>query len=1087
MPAVTPDVREIFLAAAGRATPAERAAYLDGACGGDAELRRRVEALLKAHDESGGFLEGPGVAAAAGLTADLPEAGDSPPAPPSTEAGEVIAGKYKLLQEIGEGGMGHVWMAEQVRPVKRLVALKLIKPGMDSAQVLARFEAERQALALMDHPNIAKVLDGGTTEDRERRGVSPPVPPHAAGPGKDRRADAAPLAGRPYFVMELVKGVPLTQYCDERQLTVRERLDLFVQVCSAVQHAHQKGVIHRDLKPSNILVTEHDGVPVPKVIDFGLAKALHHQHALTERTLYTAFGTVVGTPLYMAPEQVGINALDVDTRTDIYALGVLLYELLTGTTPLEKKRFAEAAWEEICRVIREEEPPRPSTRLSSSDALPSIAARRHTEPAKLARFVRGELDWIVMRALEKDRNRRYSTANAFARDVQRYLADEPVEACPPSAGYRLRKFARKHRSGLTAAAAFGALLTAGVVVSTWQAVRATQAERAAVAARDAEAAQREEAERQRDRAAQAEIAAKRERDSAAKAEAAARQEAAKAKAVNDFLVDDLLVQAEPERTAPMDRVTLREVVDRAAEKMGQRFQDQPLVEAAVRMTIAKVYHCLANYGESERQYELAAALYRRALGPDAVDTLLAQRGLGHALFHKPRLEDSIALLRACTTGLEKALDPEHAEVADAKWNLARSLNAAGRLTEAVPLVEEAYRALKAQGGSRAEEMASHLASFYSQAGRHAEAIPLAEESLKQCRARHGPDHLTTVDAQSTLARAYRSAGRLTDAIPLLEECVRLRKAKLGADHPNTLGSMEDLATVYRLSGQHDRSVPLSEEVLRLWQAKSGPDHQGTLNALNDLAVAYWGIGRLDKSIPLFEECLRRKRTKLGEDHPNTVLTAFNLAVNYRDAGRLDEALTTFDEWLGRSRTKLGADHRQTLYGLTGLAEALERAKHLDRAAAVCRELLDAQTRKLPPDHPDRIGTLARFGRVLVRAGRPAEAEPMLRECLAVREKKQPDAWSTFTARSLLGEALAAQQKYAEAEPLLVQGYEGLKQREANIPPIFRRPQLAGALERLVQLAEATGQPDEAAKWRKVLEAVKLKPEAPAKPAGPQPK
>jgi WD40 repeat protein len=450
MPTAVPDARRIFLAATEKATPGERAVFLDQACAGDAALRQRVEALLRAHDEPGAFLS------------ELPPAPAEPapttsePDRPAPEAKPVIAGRYHLLEEIGEGGMGTVWVAEQREPVKRLVAVKLIKPGMDSRRVLARFEAERQALALMDHPNIARVLDGGTTE-----------------------------AGRPYFVMELVKGLPLTEYCDERRLSVRERLELFVQICSAVQHAHQKGLIHRDLKPSNILVTEYDGKPVPKVIDFGLAKALHGTQALTDRTLHTAYGTVVGTPLYMAPEQVGINALDVDTRTDVYALGVILYELLTGTTPLEKQRFKQAAWDEVKRLIREEEPPRPSVRLSSSAALPSLAANRRAEPAGLSRLVRGELDWIVMRCLEKDRARRYETANGLAREVQRYLADEPVEACPPSAAYRLRKVARRHKAALATAGAFAGLLLAGAVVSGWQAVRARQAEREAAQERDA--------------------------------------------------------------------------------------------------------------------------------------------------------------------------------------------------------------------------------------------------------------------------------------------------------------------------------------------------------------------------------------------------------------------------------------------------------------------------------------------------------------------------------------------------------------------------------------------------------------------------
>jgi len=400
----TDQVREIFLAAL-KVPPEQRAGCLHEACGSDQNLRQRIERLLQAHLELGSIAE--------------PNATWEQLA--ITECPGTLIGSYKLLQQIGEGGMGVVWMAEQTQPVQRKVALKVIKPGMDSRQVIARFEAERQALAMMDHVNIARVFDGGATD-----------------------------TGRPYFVMELVHGVPITKYCDDNHLTPRERLELFVPVCQAIQHAHQKGIIHRDIKPSNVMVTLYDGKPVPKVIDFGVAKATEQK--LTERTLFTQYGTMVGTLEYMSPEQAEMSALGVDTRGDIYSLGVLLYELLTGSTPLTHKRMKEAAYGEILRMIKEEEPPKPSTRLSDSgEALASISANRHTEPAKLTKLVRGELDWIVMKTLEKDRNRRYETAKDFAADVQRYLADEPVQACPPSAGYRLRKFARRNKAALTMA------------------------------------------------------------------------------------------------------------------------------------------------------------------------------------------------------------------------------------------------------------------------------------------------------------------------------------------------------------------------------------------------------------------------------------------------------------------------------------------------------------------------------------------------------------------------------------------------------------------------------------------------------------
>jgi serine/threonine protein kinase len=441
MPDCTKDAKSIFLAAVDIGDAAERGAFVERSCGGDAGLKRRVGDLLRAYGQPDGPLDKLAAAMAATEIAE----------PIREQVGATI-GPYKLMEQIGEGGFGLVFVAEQLEPIRRKVALKIIKPGMDTRDVIARFEAERQALALMDHPNIARVLDAGTT-----------------------------ASGRPYFVMELVRGIPITDYCDQSQLTPRERLTLFVDVCNAVQHAHQKGIIHRDIKPSNVLVTLHDDRPVVKVIDFGVAKALH-QH-LTEKTIYTRFAQMIGTPLYMSPEQAQMSGLDIDTRSDIYSLGVLLYELLTGSTPLDKRRIAQAAYDEMLKIIREEEAPKPSVRLSqSTDTLPSIAALRKTEPARLKKMFDGDVDWIAMKALEKDRTRRYETANAFAADVRRYLNDEPVEASPPSTVYRLRKFARKHRPALVTVASFAGLLICGLIASTWLAILANRARQAAKAA-----------------------------------------------------------------------------------------------------------------------------------------------------------------------------------------------------------------------------------------------------------------------------------------------------------------------------------------------------------------------------------------------------------------------------------------------------------------------------------------------------------------------------------------------------------------------------------------------------------------------------
>ncbi|HLJ95812.1 MAG TPA: serine/threonine-protein kinase, partial [Gemmataceae bacterium] len=493
--------------------------------------------------------------------------------PAADDPGDRI-GPYHLLELIGQGGMGEVWAAQQTEPVRRQVAVKLIKTGLDSRNVLARFEVERQALALMDHPNIARVLDAGTAD-----------------------------SGRPYFVMEMVRGVPITKFCDERRLSPHERLELFVPVCQAIQHAHQKGIIHRDLKPSNVLVALSDGRPVPKVIDFGVAKATGPH--LTEEAPLTAYGVVVGTAEYMSPEQASLDQVDVDTRSDVYALGVLLYELLTGFTPIDRKSLGKAAILEVLRMVREVEPPRPSTKLSSSDALPSVAANRGVEPARLTRLMRGELDWIVMKALEKDRSRRYDTANGLARDIQRFLADEVIEARPPSAGYRVRKFVRRNRGQVLAAGLVLLALIAGFAGTAAGLVEARRQERQALEERDQKEQARLAEMEQKHLAEANERRAAAERDRAMAAEKEARDQAAVSRAVRDFLQNDLLRQADARQQAVTLRPTgaeagvtpdptIRELLDRAARGLSPgaieaKFPGKPLVQAEILGTVGQTY------------------------------------------------------------------------------------------------------------------------------------------------------------------------------------------------------------------------------------------------------------------------------------------------------------------------------------------------------------------------------------------------------------------------------------------------------------------------------------------------------------------
>jgi serine/threonine protein kinase len=998
MPADPAAVKALFLEAVAIDDPCARAAFVHDRCGQDAALQARVNALLDANDgavahEPTASL-GAADAPAAAATADYPG--------PTEQAGTVIAGKYTLLERLGEGGMGSVWRARQTEPVKRFVAVKLIKAGMDSKAVLVRFEAERQALALMDHPNIARVLDGGLQD------------------------------GRPFFVMELVKGVPITDYCDQRKLTPKERLELFVPVCAALQHAHHKGIIHRDIKPSNVLVALYDDRPVVKVIDFGVAKATGA--ALTEHTLDTGIGAVVGTPEYMSPEQATFNNLDIDTRSDVYALGVLLYELLAGSPPFARKELEKQGLLEMLRVVREEEPPRPSTKLSTAEALPSLSANRGTEPRKLTSLLRHELDWIVMKALEKDRSRRYETANGFAADVNRYLAGEPVLAHPPSAAYRLRKFVHRHRPQVLAASLVLLALLAGVVGTTLGLVQANQAAEAERSARDDAVQQQVLAEKAAAQERQAKVreAQRADGEKKAKLEAEAkRQEAERnlafAKKANAIL-GSVFAGLDPKQIAESGRPlqdVLRQNLRQAVDELEGSAIGEPLEVAAMQDTLGR--------------------------------SLL---GLGEAAL-------AIEVLQKALNTRKAGLAPDHPDTLASINSLALAYQDSGQLARAVTLFEETLPKMKAQVGPDQLDtltIMNNLAWAYRASGQFAKAVLLFEETLPKMKATLGPDHPDTLTTMNNLALAYQASGQLDRAVLLLEETLPKMKATLGPDHPLTFTAMNNLALAYKASGQLARAVPLFEETLEKRKTKLGPDHPDTLESMHNLAWAYKASGQLARAVLLLDETLEKCRAKLSPDHPLTLTCMNNLAMAYQASGQLARAVLLFEQTLEKLKAKLGPDHPNTISCMGNLGKAYADARQGDKAAATLTAFVDGRRKRAPKDSLQFAGLLAQVALELLGCGQYAAAESLLRECLAIRAKTQPDAWTTFNTQSLLGGALLGLKKYQEAEPLLLQGYEGMKARQAKIPSQghTRIPQ---ALNRLIELYTMTDRPDEAKQWQ----------------------
>jgi serine/threonine protein kinase len=880
-------IKELFGAALER-DPSDRDAFLQAACGTDVALRLEVESLIKAHESGSNLWQHP-------LTS----------APSRNKEGRFI-GPYQLVKKIGEGGMGQVWLAQQTAPLQRQVALKLIRWGAYDDTLLHRFQAERQSLAVMDHPSIAKVFDAGATQE-----------------------------GQPYFVMEYVAGVSITDYCDEKKLRIRDRLELFVKVCEGVQHAHQKAIIHRDLKPANILVAEVDGKPVPRIIDFGLARAINRDR---EETLDTRTGGFVGTPGYMSPEQGDPSARDIDTRTDVYSLGVVLYVLLTGSVPFETKEWKEKPFDEILRRLREQDPVRPSTKVSADHhTASSAAAARATEPKQLVKDLRGDLDWITMKAVDRDRARRYPTASDLAADIRRYLNHEAVLAVPPSLSYRAHKFARRYRGALITACAFALVLIAAAVISIRQSIRATK-------------------------------------------------EAAVAQAVNDFLRNDLLAQASAAtqsgpRAKPDPDLKVRTALDRAAERIEGKFANQPEVEASIRNTIGQTYTDLGLHPEAAKQLERALDLRRRALGAEHPDTLATMSNLAAVYDLEGKNAQAEALDSQILEIRRRALGAEHPDTLKSMMHLAFVYQEEGKYAQAEALQRQTWEIKRrVLGPEHPDTLASiyTLAIVYEREGKYAQAEELNRQTLEIRRRVLGPEHPATLASMNNLAIDYQDEGKYGQAEVLDSQTLEIERRVLGPEHRNTLNTLNNLAIVYWWEGKYAQAEELIRQTLEIRRRVLGPEHPATLNSMNNLAVDYADEGRYAQAEALFNQTLEIERRVLGPEHPYTLDTLNGLVVDYQEQGKYALAETYAAQVLATRRRVFGPEQPNTILSESDLALAYLSQGKFVQSEPLARESVEL-CQKTQPDEWQRFRAESLLGATLAGQKKYAEAESPLLE------------------------------------------------------------------------------------------------------------
>jgi non-specific serine/threonine protein kinase/serine/threonine-protein kinase len=926
----------------------------------------------------------------------LPTGPEGAPSAPE-DIGTVI-GPYRLVRRLGEGGMGEVFEAEQTEPIRRRVALKVIKQGMDTRAVVARFDAERQALALMDHPCIARVFDAGAT-----------------------------VRGRPFFVMEYVEGEPITDYCNRRRLSTRERLELFVRVCAGVQHAHQKAVIHRDLKPSNILVGEVDGRPSPKIIDFGVAKATTRR--LTEMTMFTEQGALVGTPEYMSPEQAALADDDIDTRTDVYALGVVLYELLVGSLPFESRELRKAGYDEIRRIIREQDPPRPSTRFGSlGDRATAVAETHGSAPKRLRSDLRGDLDWITMKALEKDRDRRYETATGLAADVQRHLRSEPVTAGPPSASYRLGKLVRRNRGAFAAGGALVLMLAALAVTMTVQAGRLA---------------------RERDRTA---------------------VQAAKAERTTGFL-QSMLGGITPATARGRDTKLLEEILANTARRTRAELANQPEVEAAIRGTLGTTYSALGRFPEAAANLQRADSLQTALLGPASVTTLTTRRLLGVTAARAGRHAESEAQLRAVLDAAQRQLGPDDPVTLATMVDLGDLLGRVGKFKEGIEVCEAAVAGLGRSHKPDPEELLrakTVLAVAYYRAQRLDEAIALATEVLTTRAATLGDDHPLTLTVKGTLAYFLEHAGQGEEAARRHQEVVATAIRIYGPDHPETIKLRNNQAVCYNGLGRFAEAEAVHRELVAVNARIFGPENPETLLSMMNLGRSLTSLRRYPEAESLLDQTLEISRRTLGADHARTISTLGVLATLYDEQRRFRESAAMLGLIAGSSRRLYGDDNPAVVINYYNWGAKLQDMGDNRAAEPAFRLALDLHEHAKGGDQPYIAAAMNALGKALGARGDPAgcdslqatglamrrrlfgninsevawslhamgdarhergdhaAAVPLLRECVAIRDSVlSPDDWQRWGVRSDLGRCLVDLGRFGEAIPFLETAVKGL--------------------------------------------------------------